>query len=643
MNKYKRYVKENWYCFLLGPLFMTLEASGEFILPFINANIIDIGAANGDIPFILKNGFYMLLIAAGMLVTGVLGAFFAVRGAARMAAGVRMDTFRKIQTFSFSDIDRFSTGSLITRVTNDITQIQAFTQTLLRGFFRSPIMLIGALIMSFKLNPDIAWVILIVLPFLALATFLIIKTASPRYTQMQEQIDTLNTGIGEAITNEKVIKSFVREEHEKGKFRVINEKLMDKTIHALKMMILMQPVSALAINVTTLVVVWIAGRQIMVGNMEIGTLTAFITYLSQVLTALNFLANIFLQGTRAAASDRRITEIMNTVPDIRDAETEGTEEMKKMKRMNNKINSGSIEFRDVSFRYFKDTAIPVLDHVNVKIHSGDFIGIIGSTGSGKTTLVSMIPRLYDPDEGEVFVDGVNVRELSLYDLRESVSVVLQKNTLFSGTVAENLRWGNEHATEEELVAACKIAQADGFIRSFPDGYETEIGQGGGNLSGGQKQRICIARALLKKPRIMILDDSTSAVDTATDACIRKAFREQLPDITKLIIAQRISSVMDADKIIVMDKGAIVAYGTHDELIHSCTTYQEIYYSQKDREEEADKEKAGKEEQESQAKENNGNSQISRENENGRKQRNDIGADKDRNSQQNKNGEGLDHE
>ncbi len=577
MHKYKHYIQENWYCFLLGPVFMTLEAAGEFILPFINANIINKGAATGNIPYILQNGLYMLLIAIGMLIAGVLGAFFAVRGSSRMAAGVRQDTFDKIQTFSFKDIDRFSTGSLITRVTNDITQIQTFTQSLLRGCFRSPVMLIGALVMSFMLKPDIAWVILIVVPILALATFLIIKTASPRYTVMQNQLDRLNTGIGETITNEKVIKSFVREEHEKDKFSVINSSLMDKTINALKMMILMQPISALAVNVTTLLVVWIAGKQIMIGGMEVGTLTAFITYLSQVLTALNFLANIFLQATRAAASDRRISEVINTVSAISDENAAEKE---------HKIASGNIEFRNVSFRYFKDNPVPVLDRICVKINSGELVGIIGSTGSGKSTFISMIPRLYDPDDGEVLVDGVDVRELSLQELRENIAVVLQKNTLFSGSIAENLRWGNEQATDEELIAACKIAQADGFIQSFPDGYDTEIGQGGGNLSGGQKQRVCIARALLKKPKIMILDDSTSAVDTATDACIRRAFREQLSNITKLIIAQRISSVMDADKIIVMEQGAVVACGTHDELIKNCTTYQEIYYSQKDREEEA---------------------------------------------------------
>ena len=576
MEKYREHIRKNWFCFLLGPLFMTLEASGEFILPFINANIINNGAANGDIPYIIKNGVLMLVIAAGMLITGILGAFFAVRGAARAAAGVRRDVFAKIQTFSFSDIDRFSTGSLITRVTNDITQIQTFLQTMLRGFFRSPVMLIGALVMSFALSPDIAWVIFIVVPILAFVTFLIIRTASPRYTVMQQRIDALNTGVGEAVTNEKVIKSFVREDYEKSKFRKINSALMEKSVSALKMMLLMQPASALAVNVTTLIVVWAAGRQIMVGNMEIGTLTAFITYLSQVLTALNFMANIVLQGTRAAASDRRISEVLDTIPDIGDENAS---------EKDHRIQNGSVEFRNVSFRYFKDNKIPVLDSINLKIESGETVGIIGSTGSGKTTLVSLIPRLYDADAGDVLVDGVNVRELSVYELRESVSMVLQKNTLFSGTIAENLRWGSENADDEELVRVCKLAQAHGFISSFPNGYETEIGQGGGNLSGGQRQRLCIARALFKSPKIMILDESTSAVDTATDAAIRRAMREELPDITKIVIAQRINSVIDADKIIVMDGGKIVGVGSHCELLENCETYQEIYYSQKDREEE----------------------------------------------------------
>ena len=575
MNKYKPYIKKYWYSFLLGPFFMVLEACGEFILPFINANIIDKGAANGDVDYIVQNGLLMLVLAVLMMATGVLGANFAVRGSARLAAGVRRDTFRKIQTFSFSNIDEFTTGSLITRITNDITQIQNFTQTLLRGMFRSPIMLIGALVMSFLLNPTLAWILLAVVPVLGFAIWLIIRVASPRYTKMQEQLDALNIDIRETITNERVIKSFVREDYHKEKFAGVNHALMEKSTKALKMMLLLQPISALAINVTTLAVVWVAGRQVMVGSMELGTLTAFITYLSQVLTALGFLANVILQGTRAAASDRRITEVLNAQVSLDD---------RMVTDPGAQVTSGAIAMRDVTFRYFKDNQKPVLAHVNLDIASGELVGLIGSTGSGKTTLVSLIPRLYDCDEGEVLVDGRKVQEWPLRNLRDSVSVVLQKNTLFSGTIGENLRWGNEKASDEEVQEAATIACAHGFISALPDGYETELGQGGVNLSGGQKQRLCIARALLKKPKILILDDSTSAVDTKTDATIRKAFREKLPGITKIIIAQRINSVLDADKIIVMDQGRIVGVGKHEELLASCVPYQEIYWSQKDREE-----------------------------------------------------------
>lgn len=577
MNKYKPYIKKYWYSFLLGPFFMVLEACGEFILPFINANIIDKGAANGDVDYIIQNGLLMLILAVLMMATGVLGANFAVRGSARLAAGVRRDTFRKIQTFSFSNIDEFTTGSLITRITNDITQIQNFTQTLLRGMFRSPIMLIGALVMSFLLNPTLAWILLAVVPVLGITIWIIIRVASPRYTKMQEQLDALNIDIRETITNERVIKSFVREDYHKEKFAGVNHALMEKSTKALKMMLLLQPISALAINVTTLAVVWVAGRQIMVGSMELGTLTAFITYLSQVLTALGFLANVILQGTRAAASDRRIAAVLAAEVSLDDRHVTDPEAQ---------VASGAISMRNVTFRYFKDNQEAVLSHVDLDISSGELVGLIGSTGSGKTTLVSLIPRLYDCDEGEVCVDGKRVQEWPLKHLRDSVSVVLQKNTLFSGTIAENLRWGNEQATDEEVEEAARIACAHGFISAMPEGYETELGQGGVNLSGGQKQRLCIARALLKKPKILILDDSTSAVDTKTDATIRKAFREKLPGVTKIIIAQRINSVVDADKIIVMDHGRIVGVGKHEELLASCVPYQEIYWSQKDREEAA---------------------------------------------------------
>jgi len=570
MKKYKPYIKKYWYCFILGPFFMVMEASGEFILPYVNANIINIGAANGDIPYIIRNGFYMMFLALGMLITGVLGANFAIRGSARLAGGIRRDTFCRIQSFSFSNIDAFTPGSLITRITNDVTQIQNFAQTLLRGMFRSPVMLIGAVTMSFALNKSLAWIILIVIPLLAAAIALIIIVASPRYTQMQEQIDRLNINVRETTTNARVIKSFAREEYEKKKFSGINDDLVEKSISALKMMMLLQPVSALAINITTLLVVWFAGRQIMIGDMEIGTLTAFITYLTQILNALNFLANIILQGTRAAASDRRISAVLNAEVKLNDDNVTD---------MSATVSRGKIEFKNVSFRYYKNHPEKVLDGINLAILPGEFVGVIGSTGSGKTTLVSLIPRLYDADEGEILIDGRPVDEWSLYHLRESIAMVLQNNTLFSGTVAENLRWGNEDATDGELVEAAKTACADDFIRSFKDGYDTELEHGGANLSGGQKQRLCIARALLKKPKILILDDSTSAVDTATDASIRRAFREKLPVMTKIIIAQRINSVMDADKIIVLDNGKIVGCGAHSDLLESCPIYAEIYWSQ----------------------------------------------------------------
>ncbi len=577
MKRYLPHVKKKWYCFVLAPMFMMLEACGEFILPYINANIINRGAATGDISYILSNGLLMAVLALFMLATGVLGAFFAVRGASNLAAGVRGDVFRKIQTFSFSDIDRFSTGSLITRITNDITQIQNFCQSCLRGMFRSPIMIVGALFMSFQLNRSLALIMVTVVALLGVTIAAIILTAAPRYTRMQKQLDALNTKLNETVVSMRVIKSFVREEHERKLFGAVNSELVKKSVSALKMMLLMQPASALAINVTTLLVVWVSGRQIMVGSMELGTLTAFITYLSQVLNGLDFIANLVLQGTRAAASHRRIAEVLDTTADIADAPDASPDRM---------LTGGSIEFRDVSFKYFKHSPAKVLDRVSLTIRSGELVGIVGSTGSGKTTLVSMIPRLYDPDAGKVLVDGTDVRHIALGVLRESVAVVLQKNTLFSGTIAENLRWGNPDATDEEIAHAAQLAQADEFIRAFPDGYDTEIGRGGSTLSGGQKQRLCIARALLKHPRVLILDDSTSAVDTKTDARIRRALREEMPGVTKIIIAQRIDSIADADKIIVLSEGRVVGCGRHEQLLASCPTYAQICDSQRDRKEEA---------------------------------------------------------
>lgn len=572
MKRYLKYIKNYWYYFVFGPICMVLEACGEFILPYISANIINVGAAGKDISYIMENGLHMVLISALMLVFGVLGAYFGIHGASRLAADIRLETFKKIQKFSFSNIDDFSTGSLITRITNDVSQVQNFTQTLLRGLFRSPVMIVGAIVMSFTLEPKIAWIILAIIPILGIIIAVIMTVSAPRYTKMQEQIDSLNTKVKETVTNQKVIKSFVREDYEIDRFQSVNDSLVLKSTNALKMMILMQPLSALIVNVATVLVVWFAGKRIMVGTMEIGNLTALITYLTQTLTALNFLANIILLGTRAAASNRRIARVLDADIDLRDDSA---------KCKDKPISGGSIRFENVSFKYYKGNKDYVLKNIDFSIKSGELVGIIGSSGAGKTTLVSLIPRLYDADEGSVYVDNVNVKDLSLFSLRDSVAMVLQKNTLFSGTIAENLRWGNEDATDEELVEACDISAAHSFVTVFKEGYETELEQGGANLSGGQRQRLCIARAILKKPKIIILDDSTSAVDTATDASIRKAFREKLKGVTKVIIAQRINSVIDADKIIVMDNGTIVGVGSHDELIDTCREYQEIYYSQKD--------------------------------------------------------------
>lgn len=573
MKRYWKYIKPYLPAFICGPLLMIVEVIGEVLLPKFMANIINIGAANQDVPYIITMGIVMVVTALLMMAGGIGGAYFAAKAAISFAADIRKDTFEKVQKFSFANLDQYNTGSLVTRLTNDVTQVQNLINMALRMMLRAPGMLIGALIMAFMMNRELAAVILVVIPILVILIGIVIKTAFPRFTIMQKKLDTLNSTIQEMLTNVRVIKSFVRGDYEEEKFSRANEDLKKSSLSAFNVVILNMPIMMLMMNLTTLGVVWFGGKQILVGRMPVGDLTAFTTYIVQILMSLMMLAIVLLQSSRAMASLHRITEVLDARIDLTDENS-----AQKDKRVEN----GTVEFKDVSFRYYKENKEPVLSHINFKIDSGKILGIIGSTGSGKTTLVQMIPRLYDPDEGEVLVDGVNVKEYSLEHLREGVGMVLQKNVLFSGTIRENLMWGDENASEEEVEKAAAAAQA-GFVRDFTEGYETELGQGGVNVSGGQKQRLCIARALLKKPKILILDDSTSAVDTATEAKIRESFSGLLKETTKIIIAQRITSVMEADEILVLDEGEIVGKGTHEKLLKTCEAYQEIYYSQMDKE------------------------------------------------------------
>lgn len=575
MDKYKKYVKPYLSAFILGPIFMIVEVLGEVILPKLMSIIINYGCGQGGyesrgIGFITLIGGAMILTAVFMMAGGVLGAYFAVKASVNFAADLRRDVFKKVQEFSFANIEKFSTGSLVTRLTNDITNMQNVISIGLRMLLRAPGMLIGGLIMAFVMNWRLAIVFCVVIPLLIIDIVLIMRVALPRFNIMQTKIDSLNSRIQENITNQRVVKSFVRDDFEKKTFDTANEDLKDNTLRAMKVVIMTIPIMTLAMNITVMAVVWFGGRQIIVGSMAVGDLTAFTTYVTQILMSLMMVSMIFIQGSRAMASSRRILEVLDTKVDLNDEEASMTDK---------KVEKGEIEFRHVGFRYYKKHKNNVLQDINFVAHPGEVIGIIGSTGSGKSSLVQLIPRLYDCDEGEVLVDGVNVKEYSLEHLRNGVAMVLQKNTLFSGTIMDNLRWGDEHASDEEVRQAAEAAQADLFVRDFNEGYNMELGQGGVNVSGGQKQRLCIARALLKKPKILILDDSTSAVDTATEAKIRQSFSTTLKDTTKLIIAQRISSVETADRILVMDEGRIVGQGTHEELLNTCEAYQEIYYSQ----------------------------------------------------------------
>lgn len=587
MKRWYKYIKPYLPYFILGPLCMIVEVVGEVIMPKLLSVVINGGQARinaeAGLPYegtpltvwgSIGIAGLMILTAVLMMLGGVGGAFFGAKASVNFATDLRKDIYAKVQDYSFSNIDKFSTGSIVTRVTNDVTQLQNFINMLLRMALRSPGMMIGGLIMAITLKPKLSVVFAVTIPLMLITIFALIFMSFPRFSKMQKKIDALNSTVRENVTNVRVVKSFVREKEEIKKFEKSNADLKEAGLKAIKIMIFMMPVMNIFMYATTIAVVWFGHGIVISGDMKVGDLSAFITYVTQILSSLMMITMLLMTTSRALASGKRICEILDEKIDLDDDNAKCPEET---------VKEGRIEFKNVSFRYFKHSQEKVLSDINLTIPAGSTVGIIGSTGCGKTTLVSMIPRLYDVDEGEVLVDGINVRDYSLKNLRDGVGMVLQKNLLFSGTISENLRWGDREATEEEIVEASKYAAADKFVSSFKEGYETMLDKGGANVSGGQKQRLCIARAMLKKPKILILDDSTSAVDTATERQIREALSTSLKDTTKIIIAQRISSVKDAEQIIVMNDGVITGIGTHEELLKNNVEYSEIYYSQMDKE------------------------------------------------------------
>ena len=559
---------------IITPIFVLLESLVEVSIPSVMAVLIDDGITVGNMDVVLKYGVILAVQTLTALFFGAVAGYTASRASSRFSRNLRQDMYYNIQNYSFANIDKFSPASLVTRLTTDVQRVQMAFQMLTRITFRAPAMLIFAFVFSFRTSHKLSMIFLAVIPFLIIVLAIIIKVAFPIFRKTFTAYDDLNEVVEENVRGIRVVKSFVREDHEKSKFRSVSDRIFTLFSKAEKTVAFNAPAMQISVYACVLLISWFGAHEIVAsGNSEAlglttGNLMSLFTYTMQILMSLMMLSMIFVMLTMSKASADRVVEVLNEKSDI----TDGERNLKEVK-------DGSIEFKDVSFKYFATAESSALDHINLKINSGETIGIIGGTGSSKSTLVQMIPRLYDATEGEVLVGGENVRDYNLEALRSGVAMVLQKNVLFSGTIAENIRWGDEHASDEEVQRVCLLACADEFIRSFPEGYNTHIEQGGTNVSGGQKQRLCIARALLKKPKILILDDSTSAVDTATDASIRKAFREEIPDTTKLIIAQRVSSVCDADKIIVMDNGKIVEFGTPDELYNNGGIYREIYDSQ----------------------------------------------------------------
>jgi len=557
-----------------APVYVSLEVVMECVIPLLMAHLIDKGIDGANMPVILKTGLVLLLAAVMSLLFGVLSGRYAAQASAGFAKNLRKDMFDHVQDFSFANIDKFSTGGLVTRLTTDVNMVQHAYQMVIRTAVRSPFMLAFSLVAAFSIDRRLSLIFLCFIPVLVGGLALIATKAHGKFMQMFRRYDRLNTVVQENLRGVRVVKAFVRGEYEEEKFRDASQNIYALSTGAEKILAFNQPLMQFCIYGCMLLISWFGARAVVACGgdaavgLSTGELTSLFTYTMQILSSLMMLSMIFVMVVMSRASGERIVEVLEEKSDITTPENAVTE-----------VKDGSITFEDVSFRYNRLSERPVLSHVNLSIASGQTVGILGGTGSSKSSLVQLIPRLYDAAGGRVTVGGVDVRSYDLDVLRDNVAVVLQKNVLFSGTIRENLRWGKADATDEEMIHACELAQAHGFITSFPDGYDTHIEQGGSNVSGGQKQRLCIARALLKNPKILILDDSTSAVDTATDARIRKAFREEIPEVTKLIIAQRVASVMDADQIIVMEAGEVAAAGTHEELLKTSSIYREVYESQ----------------------------------------------------------------
>ena len=571
------YVKQYKPLVFFACFFMIADCVCELIQPLVVAKIVDEGINGnngaGDMNKVVLYGLLMI----GLSVLGFILAVISVRCASKagvgFAANLRDGMFRKVQTYSFKNIDGFSVASLTTRMTNDLTIIQNTSIMCMRMLMKAPVMFTCSFIAAIIIKPALSTVLIITIPLLAVGLVVILKLSSPRFVKMQKSVDELNSDVQTSVRNVRVVKSFVRQEFEKKKFKKYNDNAMKASLNAINIVILNGPLMTLLMNGTIIAVFAIGGRLVTVGNMQIGDLTAYVNYINHILMSLMVLSMVFMNLTRAAASVKRIREVLETEPDLKDPEF----------ALKDSVKAGRVEFQNVSFKYNKDSQENILTNISFTANPGEVVAVVGGTGSGKTSLVQLIPRLYDVTEGNIYVDDVDVKDYNMRDLRDSIGMVLQNNTLFSGSIWENLRWGNKDATDEEVMAAAKAASAHDFIMSFPDGYDTYIEQGGVNVSGGQKQRLCIARAMLKKPSILILDDSTSAVDTATEAKIRESFYGDFRDTTVIIIAQRISSVMSADRILVLDNGEIVAQGTHDELMANSEEYRDIYYSQMERE------------------------------------------------------------